>query len=194
MVLVHGYLTVEEVKDYLELTSNRVDRILEISIGSASRLIDKYTGRHFYLDEGAVRYFDRFDSQTVRIDDLVALDALAVDWLADNTYSETWEAQDYILSGPTNLPYDRITVHATTGRYLFPSTPINAIRITGDWGWTAIPDDITMATLLLTTRFWKRKDAPFGIAGSNELGQLRAITAKDPDVWEMVKPYRKMDF
>lgn len=53
---------------------------------------------------------------------------------------------------------------------------------------TTIPDSIVMACLLQAGRFYKRRDALFGIAGSPEMGnEMRLLAKLDPDVALLVK-------
>ncbi len=47
------------------------------------------------------------------------------------------------------------------------------------------------ACFLQALRLFKRKDAPFGIMGSEALGQLRAITKLDPDVESLLWPVNR---
>lgn len=56
-----------------------------------------------------------------------------------------------------------------------------------------VPDVIQMATLLQAARFFKRKGAPFGIAGSPEMGsELRLLSRLDPDVELMLFGQRRI--
>lgn len=61
------------------------------------------------------------------------------------------------------------------------------------WGWSGIPTTITNATLIQASRYVKRRDAPFGIAGATNLGNdLRLIAKVDPDVDVMLASYRRI--
>ena len=55
-----------------------------------------------------------------------------------------------------------------------------------------MPDAIERAALLLATRYFKRKDAPFGVLGTPELGFMR-VTAKDPEIRALLNPYRRLE-
>ena len=48
------------------------------------------------------------------------------------------------------------------------------------------------AALLQAARLYKRKDAPFGVAGAGALGQVVAISDLDPDVRMMLFPVRRI--
>ena len=51
---------------------------------------------------------------------------------------------------------------------------------------------VEQATLLQSVRLYKRKDAPFGVAGAGALGQVVAISDLDPDVRNMLFPVRRL--
>lgn len=68
-----------------------------------------------------------------------------------------------------------------------------SIDITANWGWTAVPDTIVNACLIQASRFYKRRDAPFGVAGSDQMGNsLRLLAKVDPDVAVMVSSYSRI--
>lgn len=57
---------------------------------------------------------------------------------------------------------------------------------------TPFPASVKLATLIQAARFFKRKDSPFGIAGSAEMGnELRLQSKLDPDVAVLVSNERK---
>ena len=51
---------------------------------------------------------------------------------------------------------------------------------------------ITQAALFQAQRYWKRKDAPFGVAGVGTLGQVVSIAPLDPDLQMMLFPVRRI--
>jgi hypothetical protein len=66
------------------------------------------------------------------------------------------------------------------------------VQVTATWGWTAVPATIKKATLLQASRFYKRRDAPFGVAGSPDMGsEMRLLAKVDPDVEVMLGDYRR---
>lgn len=71
--------------------------------------------------------------------------------------------------------------------------PIGAgeIVVTAKWGWPAIPTTIVNATLLQAARFWKRRDAPFGVAGVDAMGNAMRVSRLDPDIDKMISRYRR---
>lgn len=189
--MANEYITAEDLKVMLEITGTKHDTAIGRAVESASRAIDRLTDRVFYPTAAETRYFSSQEPGTLVIDDLTALTSLTQDLDGDGTYELTWAATDYALYRATpDEPYIEIRT-TPLGQYSF-SRLENTIAVTGDWGWTAPPADIIMATAILATRLFKRKDAPFGIMGFGDLGQIRAITAIDPDVKSLIRPFRRI--
>src|SRR5258708_5982641 len=67
-----------------------------------------------------------------------------------------------------------------------------AIALLAKFGYpTVIPSTITNAALIQAARYFKRKDAPFGIVGDLTMGGgMRLLPGLDRDVEEMVSDYR----
>jgi hypothetical protein len=56
-----------------------------------------------------------------------------------------------------------------------------------------VPASVKLAALLQATRLFKRKEAPFGVAGSLELGsELRLLAKLDPDVEMLLGGYGEL--
>ena len=128
----------------------------------------------------------------IDLPDVVSISEIAVD-AGTRTYDTVWEATDFDLTPfdpRAGYPYTGVQV-APTGTVLFGFSP-RGVRVTAIWGWPAVPAPIVEATALQATRLYKRKDAPFGVIGSTELGQLMTISKIDPDVKSMIAPYRVM--
>lgn len=97
---------------------------------------------------------------------------------------------DYILvpytAAARGWPYTGIM--ATPGR-TFPVAD-GAVRVIASFGWPAVPAPVRTAVLLQASRLFKRRLAPFGIAGSPEMGsELRLLAKLDPDVESLLQPY-----
>jgi hypothetical protein len=187
------YPTLEAVKARLDIADTIDDGMITSVISAASRSIDSFCNRLFSSEVAQVRYFTADCSGYIDVDDLVSVTTLATDSDGDRVYEDTWAATDYDLE-PYNAaqqewPYTRLMI-APDGNYSFP-TVRRSVKITGTWGWPSIPYPVQEACILLTIRWFKRKDSPFGIAGSNELGQVQMMATRDPDVKAMLEPYRK---
>jgi hypothetical protein len=195
MAITNGYASLADVKAALRITDSVDDSLLEMAIESASRLIDGYTYRYFYNAGTATRDFVASDSYLTIIDDLISLSELKT---TDEIGSEyvTWGSADYQLR-PVNGKQDGLNVPYTsilsTDDLLFNILGEQAlVRVTGVWGWTAVPIAIKQATVIQSSRIYKRLDSPLGVAGFGDLGAIRVGRSLDPDVEQLVMPYRIM--
>lgn len=180
------------------VTPSSVDElVLEQVIQGASRWIEKFTGRRFYAST-ETRYYTALFGNALEVDDLLSITTLSTDEDGDRTYEITWASTDYDLM-PLNAtadaqPYTEIRT-APEGDYSFPAGLKKGVKVVGSFGYCTIaslPHDVREACLLQSERVYKRKDAPFGIAGPSELGQLRLISELDPDVKAMLYPYVRL--
>jgi hypothetical protein len=171
--------------------------MLELAVESASRLIDSYTQRYFYNAGTATRLFAPQDSYVTEIDDLVTLTTLQTS--DGETFDTTWQAKDYQLE-PLNGVVDGLTGYPATriravDDFIFTHLTGEAtVRITGVWGWSAVPTAVKQATVIQAARIFKRNDSPLGIAGFGEMGAVRVGTQLDPDVKQLIEAYRKVRF
>ena len=201
MAITNGYCTLAEVKAALRIPNADTidDTLLEIAVESASRLVDGFAGRNFYSSGTAVRYFTPEDRIICEIDDLVSLTSLVVSADLDGVFDETWAATDYQLE-PLNGRADGLTGWPATriravGDYVFGTNIGEAsVKVTGTWGWTAAPIAVKQATVIQASRIFKRLDSPLGVLSSPDLGYIRVGTRLDPDVQQLVEPYRLARF
>lgn len=199
MAISNGYATLAEVKAALRITDTIDDALLETAIESASRLVDGYAGRNFYQAGTAVRYYTPDTVFMTEIDDLISLTTLETSSNLDTTFNITWAASDYQLEplngkvdGLTGWPYTRIRA---VGDYLYGINMGEAcVKVTGVWGWAAVPIAVKQATIIQASRIFKRLDSPLGVLSSPDLGYIRVGTRLDPDVQQLVEPYRLTRF
>lgn len=197
MALTNAYATLAQVKAALRITDSVDDSLLEMAIESASRAIDEYTNRNFYNAGTAIRYYAPSDSLNVDIDDLISLTALATMSDDEQVYDTTWTATDYQLEPLNGIvdgiaqPYNHIRA---VGDYTFLTLDGEAtIKVTGVWGWATTPIQVTQATVIQSSRIYKRLDSPLGII-SGELGSMRIGSRLDPDVAQLIDGLRKIRF
>lgn len=195
MAISQGYATLAQVKAALRITDSVDDSLLEMAIESASRAIDQYTARNFYNAGTAVRYYAPSDSLNVEIDDMISLTSLQTMSDDDQVYDTTWASDDYQLEPLNGIvdgiaqPYNHIRA---IGDYTFLTLAGEAtIKVTAVWGWSAVPIQVTQATVIQASRIFKRLDSPLGII-SGELGSMRVGSRLDPDVAQLVDSLRKI--
>lgn len=192
MPIVNGYCTLAEVKSALRISDSADDSLLEKAIEGASRRIDGYTGRFFYQQTATIQLYAR-DIYALQLqNDLVSITTLKTDDEGDGTFNTTWTANtDYQLQ-PLNAvlqsrPYNRIV--AVGGKtfpiMILPDLP--GVEINGVWGWSAIPNDVREACVLLSMRGFARYNAALGVVGFADMAiQVRSV---DPDVRDLLSPY-----
>ncbi len=203
MAITNGYATLTQIKNYMSISDNTDNDLLEDLIESASRSIDRIANRRFYLDASAsARLYRAYSDIFVYVDDIGTTSSLVVktDSNGDGTYTKSLTLnQDYILDPLTapslGRPYTQLTMVSNTETWpIFPGLTQNGLRpgvqVTARWGWPSVPDDINMACLILTADLYKRKDAPGGILGLGDLGVVR-MSPIGRDVTAMVRAYKK---
>lgn len=199
MAITNGYATLADVKAALRITDSIDDSLLETAIESASRLVDGFAGRNFYPNGTATRFFTPEDTIVCEIDDLISLSSLVVSADLDGVFDQTWTATDYQLE-PLNGRADGLTGWPATriravGDYVFGTNIGEAsVRVTGTWGWSAAPVAVKQATIIQASRIFKRLDSPLGVLSAPDLGYIRVGTRLDPDVQQLVEPYRLARF
>jgi hypothetical protein len=197
VAITNGYATLAEIKAALAIEDSNDDLALEAAITAASRMIDDYTGRFFYKDgttqSYVSRYFTSTDFYNCQIDDIVTINEIAIDTNFDQTYGVVFATSDYLVE-PVNAPRKGwpFTRLLASGSYVFPAYIPQGVRVKGIWGWTAVPSEISMATLIQATRLFARKQSPFGIAGAPDMGVVRLSSRLDADVEVLARPFRRM--
>ena len=204
MALVNSYATRNQVKAALRIgtADTQDDDLIDNCAGAASRLIDGYANRQFWqYGSATVRVFTAADSFVCEIDDIASTAiTLKTSTNADNNFDVTFTPTDYQLE-PVNGILDGLTVPFTriraVGDFLFPTLNANygeeaLVQLTAIYGWPSVPEPITQAVIIQASRIFKRYDSPLGVAGFGDLGAIRVTRALDPDVAQLVEPYRRM--
>ena len=141
------YATTAEFKQWLGIADSVDDALLATVLDQASRDIDNYCGRVFNQSTAATaRYYTARRSDELLIADCVSLSAVATDADGDRTYEDTWTATDYDLlpenAAADSEPYTTIAV-APGGDYSFPVGVRKGVKLTGVWGWPAVPGAVS---------------------------------------------------
>ncbi len=198
--MANEYATLLELKAMRRVTDTTNDTALQSALTRASRLIDSIcsgdapakTTRRFYLDAAATartynpqgRVFTVVSGQVLLVDDIGDLTGLIVETGTEAGWTP--------VAGYETRPDNATTRgRAIEGLLLASGTwPTGAtrVRVTAKWGWPAVPDQITQATLLLANRLYMRKDAPEGTLGSADWGEIDMVP-RDPDIEALLKPF-----
>jgi Phage gp6-like head-tail connector protein len=196
LAITNGYATLTQVKAAMRITDNIDDTLIEMAVESASRAIDGFAMRSFYSSGTATRYYAADDSYVVQTDDIAGTAiTLQTSSAGDGIFDTTWAVIDYQLE-PNNGYTDGLSVPYTRIRavenYLFPVEVEQAlVKVTAVFGWPAVPIAITQACVIQSSRLFKRLDSPLGVAGFGDMGAVRVSRYLDPDVEQLIAPYRK---
>jgi hypothetical protein len=204
MTINQGYATRNQVKAALRIGVGDTldDDLIDNCVGAASRLIDGYCNRRFWQTGTAeARVYQAEDSFYCSIDDIAGTAlTLRSSTQADGTFDLTWKVSDYQLE-PLNGNLDGLTWSydkiRAVGDYLFPTVNANygeqaLVQVTAVFGWPSVPEPVTQATIIQASRIFKRYDSPLGVAGFGDLGAIRVSRFLDPDMAQLVEPYRRM--
>lgn len=174
------YIDTEDLKAYLNVSDSVDDVQLAIWCTAASRAVDKRCNRQFGNVSAAVTrtyrgpafYDHRSGLWLVEIDDVHDATDLTIGGVA------------YADSGAVLLPDNAPADGEPWQRLGFTSCPDLPMDVeTSGWGWAAVPAQVVGASKLQANRWNKRRNAPFGIAGSPDQGsELRLLARLDPDV------------
>ena len=204
MTISNGYATKNQIKAALRIGTADVldDDLIDNCAGAASRLIDGYCNRKFWsVGSATSRVYTAEDDYYCSIDDIAGTAlTLKTSSLADGVFDVTWTVTDYQLE-PLNGNLDGLTWSydkiRAVGDYLFPNVNANygsqaLVQVTATFGWPSVPEPVTQATIIQASRLFKRYDSPLGVAGFGDMGAIRVSRALDPDVAQLVEPYRRM--
>jgi len=200
-VVVTNTLTTEAAGSSVTITINlglEYDATLESIIEASSRLIDKYCARQFYSST-STRYYETNNTDEVFTDDILSVSTLKTDQDGDGTYETAWTENTHFYLYPYNSvadgkPFTRV-IRTETGGYEFPATIRKCIEIYGSFGYCTtanLPKVIKEACILQSIKLFKRKDAPFGIAGTNQFGVITNVPELDPDIKMLLDSYRRL--
>lgn len=185
------YASKETFKDDVDVVANNSAQDTKIlrALNGASRGIDRITGRRFWLDDAP-------SSRDLTMDGRVTTTQSGEQLLMLNGWDIATSAGLTVALGSYGGFFTPLTTFATyPDRALVDGRPIEGIvqpvgiwiqlpgsrvRITAQWGWPAVPDDIQQATLILARRLFNRKDSPSGVMGTPDW--VVNLAKSDPDV------------
>ncbi len=187
------YIGVDEFKARANIAGGTRDAEIETALRAASRQVERLTGQVFNRSAAdAVRYVTAAGLDALFTPPFVALTELATDD-GTRTYTTAWDTTDYELwpfdAEDAGRPYTLIrrAPYGVQGWGLWP----RGIRLTGTFGWPAVPEPIVEATYLLANRLRSLWTAPFGQSGAGELGAgLNMTNSVDPIVRGLLTGYK----
>jgi len=197
MAITNGYMTLAVYKEKAEITDPVDDDRIEDYIEAASRIIDTICTDRFYVTAAnESRYFTATERDYLKLPlHIASVNTLKTDEDGDRTYEITWQTTDYDLM-PFNAaldgqPYKWLET-TPNGSYSFPVGIKKGVEISGKFGWSSCPAQISEACWLIAHRLYKRKDTPLGVSANVATGQLQMFVSEiksDPDVMGILVPF-----
>jgi hypothetical protein len=191
------YTTLADVRNGLQIEDSNDDTDIQAAILSASRMIDDYCQRGFYqegtLASPVTKYYTPVSPWYLEIDDLIEPTEIASRANQSGPFTQIWDLDTDVMYEPVNNPElgrpvtRLLAIQTYVWPYFFPQT----VKITGVWGYKEIPYEVELACKIQASRLFIRKQSPFGIAGSVELGTVRLSSRLDPDVEMLLKTFRR---
>ena len=158
------YATIADLKGVLGITATTDDTVMRKELESASRSIDGYCNRRFYVTSET----KTFDGDTrLWVPDLLSITTLKTDEGNDGTFENTYATTDYIKYGGgledslNKLPYTRLEINPSGNYSGFASGYKVGVQIVGTWGYgdgisatpyvsdTTITEDLTAGELAI---------------------------------------------
>lgn len=170
---------------------------LTMAIESASRSVDRACDRQFgVIDNPQARFYTARYDQSLRrwqisTDDFATTEGLVVEAVGAQGYTA--------IAGCVPTPVNAVvsgsvwtSLIVPTSSAVVPDGRENSVRVTAKFGWAAVPPTIKLATLIQASRLYARRHAPFGVAGNEDVGQLRLLDKLDPDLMTSVRPFARV--
>jgi hypothetical protein len=191
-----AYIDILLLKSAIGIGDSNDDALLQQSIDAASAWIDQYTGRSFTAEAAATKYFYPTSATLLNLSpDLRTVITVHVDTSGNGTYATALTNGTHFLPMPLqSLPdagiYSSLSI---LGNSSLSFGTGQRVRVVGDWGYVVggqPPATIQRACLIQAARYFKRKEAPFGVLQTTDLGQFTRLSKLDPDVEMLLKPYK----
>lgn len=180
MALGDPYVQLADFKARLKLQIGAQDSVAQDAINAASGEIEKHCNRQFNkADTATARVYEPKSNCLVDVDDFWTTDGLIVevDVNGDGSFALTVPASDYelypangVVDGQIGWPFYKI-------RFVDDVLPMwsrrrNTVRVTAKWGWSATPEAVREACMIIAHETFQLKDAPFGTAGMDQFGNI----------------------
>lgn len=193
------YCTAATLKSRFGITDTNDDLEINRAIVAASRRVESYTGRPRFWRDAAVtvREYEAVSSNTVLIPEGISTETgliVKTDEGGLGSFDRTLTIATDYLGRPRNAladgwPYFEVLL---ADNYTFPihSNGRAGVQVTARFGWPSVPADVSEACLILSHRLFKRKETSSGVVGFDALGATVRLSRTDPDVAELLDPYR----
>jgi hypothetical protein len=178
-----NYVNKAAFKASVSIQTSATDADIDMALHAAEQAVERVAGkRQFYPDTtSSDRYFDTTDPHKIYVDDITDVDTVEVDGGI---------VTGYVL-GPVNAAVrDEPFTHLSCTSPIFTTIEPNGVKVTGTWGWPAIPSEVPQMVTILASRLLKRtREAPFGVVTAGSIEGIAVQLAKtDPEVGILMDP------
>lgn len=169
-------LSVDEVKTFLNLTSNEDNGMLEIFIKAAREWAEKVTGRAL-LSQTIKQYFDEWPTGQFTLGISPATSVTSINYKSSNGSTQTWSAANYTVD-TVSIPARIVPTDAVD--YPELAEVPNAVWVTYVAGYSTtagVPADAKAAMLQkIAFLYENREDIPInGVGGSYRVRSADAL-------------------
>ncbi|MCC6612507.1 MAG: phage head-tail connector protein [Anaerolineae bacterium] len=191
------YTTLEDLKTYLNITTDDDDDLLTDLIERATQIIDTATGRTFAADSDSTRKFDALrdvggEGRVLFLDeDLCQLTSVV------NGDSASVSLASLVTEPRNRAPWYALRLKLNSDlAWTYGDDPHDAIQVTGRWAFsTTPPADIAHACIRLAASLYRQKDTQTEI-GDLARATLDGVLLLPPrlprDVMDLLAPYRRI--
>ncbi|MGW1762761.1 phage gp6-like head-tail connector protein [Streptomyces sp. NPDC002073] len=191
--MAETYAALAALREHLQIEAGDTSRdaLLTGALAAAARGIDRTTGRRFYLDPAPTTRIFNPAGRTVADETgerLIVDDIGTAEALVEIGTAAAWSPVTDHEASPDNALVRGRPITGLLRAEGSWGAGATRVRVTARWGWPAVPDEITTATLIQAARLYRRKDSPEGVTGSAEWGVVR-LSRRDPDVWALLEHF-----
>lgn len=189
------YVDPAVVKGILNITTGGIPDRVVAACDAATDSITEAAARDFHAVSDTADDTERFytveRALTLEIDDCLELFEVAIDRQGNGSYATIWDQDvDYTIE-PLNAlvkgkPFERLKPRAARARRFYVG---DMVRVTGRFGWPAIPPNVVSYATTLAVRYYNRPNAAFGIATFGIEAIAIPILRQDPDFQLALGPY-----
>lgn len=202
MAIDAAYATAAEYRASMDKQDTGSDAAIDDDLLSISRHLERRIGRFFNKDATEQsRIFvpsgGRNETDILAVDDLVSVSEIVIDDGQDDSFGTTVAASDYELlprnadKGPEPQPYRQIRLAPWSDSKT--SWPNARVKVTGIWGWPAVPKPIKTATIRLTGIL--RLEHPAATGHINEMGEPETMGPEAQHiVANLIRNYKLVEF
>jgi hypothetical protein len=194
-----AYPTLEEVKAYLDVTTDGDDDLLTDLLTQSISMIEGFAGFTFEADADSERFFspitdvNPYDKYELYFDTWLATTPTTVSNKDDGT-PEVITSGNYIMLPQNQSPHYGIKLLSSKGYvWTYEDDPEIGISITGKWGWSEdAPEKVKHAVRRLVAFVYRQKDTSSDLDRPLLTGDgVTVMPSQLPhDVMKLIKPYR----